>query len=298
MVENVILGLKYAVSVCSTLAILGNLLMIAALVWTTKLRIKYFQLVFNMALADMFFAAFSTAFPWTEYHIIYSLFMTGYVVSVLMSLAIGVNRYLAFSLSSPSRYDSLFTGRRLLILILLIWCLSILLNLLPIVTASEGVTIWIYGLLRPLTVFISWLVLAVLYGVLFYKVRKNTRASVVPRPSTDTNFDNSPTDTLHTQIRWLLATFIVIPVASFVFWMPYSVVRITAFVDPNHFFAHNLDVAYWFSGSLYCIAAAINPLIYWGRLNGLGQGVYTRLEGDGELDPEIENAQPAINTLI
>ncbi|XP_022105485.1 lysophosphatidic acid receptor 1-A-like [Acanthaster planci] len=292
MGENVILKLKYAVTVCSASAVLANLVLIAALVWTTKLRQKYFRLVFNMVVADLFFATFSVAFPWTEYHIIYSFFMTGYVVSVLTSLAIAINRFLAFTLGSPSRHDAVFTGRRLLVLCLLIWCFSLLLNLLPIATSSGEVTLWVYGLLRPLTVFISWSVLTVLYGLLLYKIRKSIQAS-------DTTPETSMSDTRITQTRWLFGTFVIIPVASFIFWMPYSVVRVTAFVDPSHFFAHNLDVAYWFSGSLYCFSAALNPVIYyWGRLDRLGQDLYTRLEDVKELDNEAELEQPTTSTLI
>ncbi|XP_038057306.1 adenosine receptor A3-like [Patiria miniata] len=261
---RILLGLRYAVSISSGVAVLENLLVIFVIIGTRKLRVKHYGFVVNLALGDLLFAALAIVFPWYEHHAIFALFMSCYVVSVLTILAVAINRLLAVSLMPPSRYDSLVTGGRLFVACVIIWAVSLILNLISVMANDDLVTFWIYGLIRPMTVFVIWLITAILYFVVYRKIARFTPSSADAK----TEPDSGQITVRVSQTRKVLITFIIILLVSFVCWMPYSIVRFISFFDPSQFFSTKFDVAYWFAGLLYCLSAMINPVIYWGKLDG------------------------------
>ncbi|XP_022105536.1 adenosine receptor A3-like [Acanthaster planci] len=266
---RILLGLRYAVSISCGIAVLENLLVILVIVGTRKLRVKHYGFVMNLALADLLFAALAIVFPWVEEHVIFALFMSCYVASVFTIFAVAVNRLLALSLMPPSRYDSLVTWGRLFLACIGIWVLSLILNLISVVVNDNLVTFWIYGLIRPMAVFIVWLVTAILYFVVYLKIRRFTPSV----PDTKNDQDAGEVIVRINQTRKLLVLFIIILLVSFVCWMPYSIVRFISFFDPSQFFSTKFDVAYWFAGLLYCLSAMINPVIYWGKLDGFRESL-------------------------
>ncbi|XP_038057054.1 substance-K receptor-like [Patiria miniata] len=273
MSENFVTVMRYAVTITSVAAVLENILVLAVLAGTKRLRIKYYGFVYNLALADLCFAAFAISFPWAENSPVFALMMACYIVSILTIFAVAVNRYLALSLMPPSRYDAVVTGRRLFGVCVLIWAVSLLLNLLPVLTVSPGVMFWIYGLVRPLTVFIIWLITAIIYIVVFRKIKMYT-PPMASNPGVTASAESIQAKTRVRQTRKLLITFVLILAACFVCWMPYSIVRVIAFAEPKDLESPIFFDAYWFAGWMYCISAMINPLIYWGRLDEFRQGFY------------------------
>ncbi|XP_038074000.1 adenosine receptor A2a-like [Patiria miniata] len=273
MGSAIITVITYSGAVISGLAVLENLLVMVVLAKTSHLRIKYFAFVFNLALADLAFASMLIAYSLKQARVLSALLHSSFLVSVLMILAVAVHRYLALTISPPSRYDALVTRCRLVVVCLLLWCFSLALHLPVTLVASDEVRLILSAWFRSPLVLVVWIVTAVLYFFVFRKI-KSYIPTVPSSPVVCTdNKDQAAPRVLQT--RRLLVTFSIILVTSFICWIPYHIGQIMEYfietgqstISNDTFNNYNTIAA-----CVYCLSPAINPLIYWWRLDGFRQG--------------------------
>ncbi|XP_038073518.1 G-protein coupled receptor 6-like [Patiria miniata] len=269
--------ITYSGAVISGLAVLENLLVIVVLAATNHLRIKYFAFIFNLALADLAFAAMLIAFALLRARVLLALLQASLFVSVLMILAVAVHRYLALTITPPSRYDALVTRCRLVSVSLLLWCFSLALHLPVVLVASNEVRLILSAWFRSPLVLVVWIVTAVLYFFVFRKINRYTCITTIPSSSPVVRTDDTePAAPRVLQTRRLLVTFSIILVTSFICWIPYNVGQIIEYfietgqssISDDAFDDYNTIAAL-----VYCLSPAINPLIYWWRLDGFRQGL-------------------------
>ncbi|XP_038044547.1 neuropeptides capa receptor-like [Patiria miniata] len=287
MSEEFITGVRYALTVCAVVAAVANLLVLVVFARTSRLRMKYYGLLINLTLADLFYAVMAIAFTWGESDLLFLIFISGYFVGVWTILAEAVNRYLALTFVDTARYDELVTRNRLVGICALIWVVSFAVEILPAYLAHEDVYHIIEGVVKPLVVFAFWLITAGLYFVVFRKIRRYTIHLATSSPPLQKPTEDHQVRTRLSQIRRLLVTFMLILVTSFVCWMPFSVIQMVQFFHGD---LENLEAAYWMSGAIYCLAPLINPFIYWLRLDGFREGWHQMFCGcfEKESSPNIE----------
>ncbi|XP_038073999.1 sphingosine 1-phosphate receptor 2-like [Patiria miniata] len=274
MSSTLIIVISYCGAVISGLAVLENLLVMVVLAKTSHLRIKYFAFIFNLALADLAFAAMLIAYALIRARVLLALLQSSFFVSVLTILAVAVNRYLALTITPFFRYDALVTRCRLVVVCLLLWCFSLALHLPVILVASNEVRLILSAWFRSPFVLAVWIVTAVLYRFVFSKIKSyvpplaSSRGVFIPN-------DSEQTATRVRQTRRLLVTLSIILVTSFICWIPFNVGQIMEYfiktgqstISDDTFNNYNTFAAF-----IYCLSPAINPLIYWWRLDDFRQG--------------------------
>ncbi|XP_038073998.1 melanocortin receptor 4-like [Patiria miniata] len=274
MGSTLITVINYAAGVIAVLAVLENLLVMVVLAKTSHLRIKYFAFVFSIALADLVFSVMAIAFSINRARLFSALLQSSFFVSVLTILAVAVNRYLALTISPPSRYDALVTRCRLVVVCLLLWCFSLALHLLVIFVASNEVRLILSAWFRSPLILAVWIVTAVLYRFVFRKI-KSYVPPLASSPGLSIPDDSEQAATRVRQTRRLLVTFSIILVTSFICWIPYNIGQIIKYfietgqstISDDIYNSYNTIAA-----CVYCLSPAINPLIYWWRLDGFRQG--------------------------
>ncbi|XP_022080157.1 cannabinoid receptor 1-like [Acanthaster planci] len=267
MSEEFITGVKYALTICAALAAMLNLLVLAVFVRTRSLRMKHYGFLINLTLADLFYAVMAIAYTWAESEVVFVIFFSGYFVGVWTILAEAINRYLAVSLwTRQASYHALVSKSRLLVVCVFIWVVSFAVEILPAFLANADVYAVIEGVVKPAVVFLFWLITAVLYVIVFRKIRPVHAAFESTSPLQPSE---EQARLRMSQIQLLLVTFSLILVTSFVCWMPFSVIQLVQFLHGD---LKNLEAAYWMSGTVYCLAPLINPCIYWLRLAGFREG--------------------------
>ncbi|XP_038071504.1 melanocortin receptor 5-like [Patiria miniata] len=278
MNSTLITVITYCGAVISGLAVLENLLVIVVLAATSYLRIKYFTFVFNLALADLGFSVMLIAYALNRDHVFSALMQSFLFVAVLMILAVAVNRYLTLTISPPSRYDALVTPCRLAMVCLLLWCFSFALNVPVVLVASKDVRLILAAWFRPPFVLVVWIVTVVLYLIVFRKI--NSYTSLPTIPSSPVYGTNNPDMTEQSpprvgQTRRLMITFSIILVTSFICWTPFNIAQIMEYFIKTGQSTISDDTLNNFNtigAFVYCLSPAINPLIYWWRLDGFRQG--------------------------
>ncbi|XP_038073119.1 adenosine receptor A2b-like [Patiria miniata] len=251
----------YALTGCAAVATVENLLFAC----TSRLRMKYYGFLINLTLADLFYAVMAIAFTWGGTEILFSIFFSGYFVGIWTILAEGINRYLAVSFVDTARYDVLVTRNRLVAVCVLIWIVSLTIQIVPeFVPHGPGEALF-EGVIKPTIVYLFWLITAGLYVAVFWKIKSFTQRVTSPalQPSQDEFIDRAR------QTRRLLVTFTVILVTSFFCWMPFSVMQM---VTHFHEDLKYQEEVYWLTGVFYCLAPVINPWIYWIRLDSFREG--------------------------
>ncbi|XP_038071630.1 melanocortin receptor 4-like [Patiria miniata] len=269
--------ITYSAAVISGLAVLENLLVIVVLAATSHLRIKYFTFVFNLALADLAFVAMLIAFSLNRARVLLALLQAFLFVSELMILAVAVHRYLALTITPPSRYDALVTRCRLVVVCLLLWCFSLALHLPIILVASDEVRLILSAWFRPPLVLTVWIATAVLYFFVFRKINRYTCITTIPSSSPVVRTDDTePAAPRVLQTRRLLVTFSIILITSFICWTPYNIGQIMEYfikTGQSTISEETLNNYNTIAALVYCLSPAINPLIYWWRLDGFRQGL-------------------------
>ncbi|XP_038073995.1 melanocortin receptor 5-like [Patiria miniata] len=274
MGSTLITVINYSGAVILVLAVLENLLVMVVLAATSHLRIKYFAFVFSLALADLAFSVMAIVYALNRARFLSALLQSSFFVSVLMILAVAVNRYLALTITPPSRYDALVTRCRLVVVCLLLWCFSLALHLPVVLVASDEVRLILSAWSRSMLVLAVWIVTAVLYRFVFRKI-KSYVPPLASSPGLSIPDDSEQAATRVRQTRRLLVTFSIILVTSFICWIPFNVGQIMEYfiktgqstISDDTFNNYN-----WVCGFIYCLSPAINPLIYWWRLDGFRQG--------------------------
>jgi hypothetical protein len=180
---------------------------------------------------------------------------------------VAVNRCLALYLLPP-RYDALVTRARLILVYLFIWCFSLALHLLIHFLASHEVNVFLSAWLRLALILTVWIVTAVMYFVVFRKIK-----SYSPPLALSPSSEQASSGVY--QSRHLLVTFCVILVTSFICWAPYIISQIIEYfmktgqaTISEETFKIYTSCSVW----LYFLSPAINPLIYWWRLDGFRAG--------------------------
>ncbi|XP_038073716.1 C-C chemokine receptor type 5-like [Patiria miniata] len=265
---DIITGARYALTGCAAVATVENLLVLVVFACTSRLRMKYYGFLINLTLADLFYAVMAIAFTWGGSEILFSIFFSGYFVGVWTILAEGINRYLAVSCVDTARYDVLVTRNRLVVVCVLIWIVSLTIQIVPeFVPHSPGEALF-EGVIKPLTVFVFWLITAGLYIVVFRKIKGYT-APLASSPPLQTSCIEDQVRTRVRQTRRLLVTFTLILITSFICWMPFSVMQM---VNYHHRDFEYEDAVFWITGMVYCLAPMINPWIYWMLVPGFKEG--------------------------
>ncbi|XP_038066266.1 adenosine receptor A2b-like [Patiria miniata] len=272
MAVNVEDALQYSMTGICTLAVIENLIAIAVFAGTQKLRIKYYTFVVNLALADLIFALFTIPYPWRPKPKILQGFFTGaYTVSLLTFPAVAVNRYLALSLMPPARYDSLVTGRRMIGVCILFWCLSFVYGLVIYNAVPKDVYYLVNFLGYSLAGCVVLAITALVYFLVFRKIKQYTP----PLASAAGISANEERDrTRVKQTRRLLVMFVLILVVAFITWFPCFVLRMIAILNPSLGLDEIFQMWIWVSYLLYTLSPVINPWIYWWQLDGFREGFY------------------------
>ncbi|XP_038071618.1 melanocortin receptor 4-like [Patiria miniata] len=274
MVSSFATVTNYFIAVIAVLALLENLLVMVVLAKTSHLRIKYFAFVFSLALADLVFSVMAIAFSINRAQFLSALLQSSFFVSVLMILAVAVNRYLALTITPPSRYDALVTRCRLVVVCLLLWCFSLALHLPVVLVASSEVRLILSAWFRSPLILAVWIVTAVLYFFVFRKI-KGYVPPLASSPGLSIPDDSEQAATRVRQTRRLLVTFSIILVTSCICWIPYNIGQIIEYFIETGQSTISDDTSNnynTFTGFIYCLSPAINPLIYWWRLDGFRQG--------------------------
>ncbi|XP_038073726.1 G-protein coupled receptor 12-like [Patiria miniata] len=265
---DIVTGARYALTGCAAVATVENLLVLVVFACTSRLRMKYYGFLINLTLADLFYAVMAIAFTWggPDYSgILFSIFFSGYFVGIWTILAEGINRYLAVSFVDTARYDELVTRNRLLAVCVLIWIVSLTIQIVPEFSAGESL---FEGVIKPTIVYLFWLITAGLYVAVFWKMKSFTH-QLVTNPALQPSQPEDEFIDRARQTRRLLVTFTVILVTSFICWMPFSVMQMVAYVHRDLKYQNEV---YWLTGVLYCLAPVINPWIYWMRLDSFREG--------------------------
>ncbi|XP_038066185.1 adenosine receptor A2b-like [Patiria miniata] len=272
MAVSLFVVMQYCMSGVCALAMLENLLAIAVFAGTKKLRIKYYAFVFNLALADLLFSVCAIPYPWLNTSDILIGLLTGtYIVSIMTILAVAVNRYLALSLMSPARYDSLVTGYRLIGICILFWCSSLAYGVVMYNAVPPWVLHGVHDFGGSLAGYIVWLITVLVYYLAFRKIKHYTP----PLASAAGISANEERDqTRVQQTRRLLVMFVLILVVSFISWAPSFALRIFAFFNVSLWQDETFLAWAWGCYLLYTLSTVINPFIYWWRLDGFREGFY------------------------
>ncbi|XP_038074125.1 substance-K receptor-like [Patiria miniata] len=307
MDEEVITAIRYAVSVCSILAIVANSIVITVFAVTKQLRNKYYAFIFNLALADGLFAAFNIAVPWTDKSsasdVWAGLVIASFTVSVLTILAAAINRYLALSLTPPARYDALVTGYRLAGVCAILWVCSILYGFLIRNVAASGVYHVIQHLVYSLVLVVIWFITAIAYFLAFRKVKQYT-PPLASTPGISVNADCDD-DTRARQTRRLLVIFTCVLLMSFISWVPYGMLWMVVYFNTSLLYNAHFLAFFWGIYFMYCLSTVINPLIYWCGLNAFREGFYAVFcrcvvksdNGRTDIEP-ITNENTVVDTVL
>ncbi|XP_038064893.1 adenosine receptor A2b-like [Patiria miniata] len=265
MTDNFIEVMKYVIGGVSFVAIAENLLAIAVFAGTKKLRIKYYTFVVNLALSDFLFAVLAILYRWFQSPVLDGFVTAAYIVSIMTIMAAAINRYLALSLMPPARYDSLVTGYRLIGVCIMLWVSSLLYGLLIFNASRPEVFNFVQVLGLSLSVFIFWFITAVVYFLAFRKI-KQYAPPLASAAGISANEERDQTRVKQT--RRLLVLFVLILVVSFISWAPAFAMRVIVFFNPSLWADEILKTL------LYTLSTAINPLLYWFRLDGFREGFY------------------------
>ncbi|XP_038073552.1 beta-1 adrenergic receptor-like [Patiria miniata] len=265
---DIITGAKYALTGCAAVATVENLLVLVVFACTSRLRMKYYGFLINLTLADLFYAVMAIAFTWGGSEILFAIFISGYFVGVWTILAEGINRYLAVSFVDTARYDLLVTRNRLVAVCVLIWVVSVAVHILLAVLPDSDFESLFDGVIKPVTVFVFWLITAGLYIVVFRKIKGYT-TPLASSPPLQASCIEDQVRTRVRQTRRLLVTFTLILITSFICWVPFSVMQVVAHLHRD---LEYQNAVFWITGTVYCLAPMINPWIYWMRLDGFREG--------------------------
>ncbi|XP_038071727.1 histamine H2 receptor-like [Patiria miniata] len=266
--SDIITGARYALTGIAAVATVENLLVLVVFACTSRLRMKYYGFLINLTLADLFYAVMAIAFTWGGSEILFSIFISGYFVGVWTILAEGINRYLAVSFVDTARYDVLVTRNRLVAVCVLIWVVSVAIHVLLAILPDSDFESNFDGVIKPVTVFVFWLITAVLYIVVFRKIKGYT-TRLESSPSLETSCIEEQVSTRVRQTRRLLVTFTLILITSFICWMPLSVMNMVAHIHRD---LEYQNAVFWLTGTVYCVAPMINPWIYWMLVPGFREG--------------------------
>ncbi|XP_022081611.1 adenosine receptor A3-like [Acanthaster planci] len=271
MAENILIAMRYSVTVCGAVAVVENLLAMAVFARTKNLRMKYFAFIFNLAMADFLFGLFIILVIWIDSPILQSILTASYSVSILTILAAAVNRYLALSIMPPARYDSLVTGYRLLGVCFLFWCFGLIYGFLLHYAYDHETFFTVETFGYSVGVFIAWVFTALTYFLAFRKIKQYTPplASIAGVSS-----DKERDYTRVKQTRRLLIVFVLILVTSFFSWLPYAVFSLIAYFNRSLLSNEIFSACFEICVLLYALSTLINPLIYWWRLDDFRAGFY------------------------
>ncbi|XP_038066173.1 adenosine receptor A2b-like [Patiria miniata] len=265
MTENFITVLQCCLSGVCAVATVENLLVIAVFAGTKKLRMKFYAFILNLALADLVFAIAAMLGTWIKTPVISACINATFAVSILTILAAAINRYLALSLMPPARYDSLVTGCRLVGVCIVLWCLGLGFCLLTSDAVIKAVLNGVQYVGLSLAVCIVWVITALVYFLAFRKIKQYTPPLASAAAGTSANAERDQTRVQQT--RRLLVVFVLILAVSFISWVPISLLRVIRFFDRPFGQSDNFQVYIWGSRLLYTLSTAINPLVYWWRLD-------------------------------
>ncbi|XP_038054650.1 melanocortin receptor 5-like [Patiria miniata] len=262
--DIVIFALVFSFSV---LAVLANLMVMVVIARTSHLRIKYYAFVYNLILADLGFAVMGSIYPWNYMNsTIEDLLQIFSTVNALTVLAVAINRYLAMSLTPPSRYDALVTPVRLFVACLLMWCFAIGITIPQMFTADINSYNVFHAVVRSLLIIIIWLITALVYVVVFRKI-KRYKPPLADSAPIDPSSEQSHS-TRYRQTRRLLVTFSIITAASLVCWIPANVnILILYFKQDILRVMPGFRVYYGVALFVYSLNTLVDPLIYWWRLD-------------------------------
>ncbi|XP_038071729.1 neuropeptides capa receptor-like [Patiria miniata] len=270
--SDIITGARYALTGCAAVATVENLLVLVVFACTSRLRMKYYGFLINLTLADLFYAVMANAFTWggPDYSdILFSIFISGYFVGIWTILAEGINRYLLVSFVDTARYDVLVTRNRLVAVCVLIWVVSVAVHILLAVLPDSDFESLFDGVIKPLTVFVFWLITAGLYIVVFRKIKAYYTTRLASSPPLQTSCRKDQVRTRVRQTRRLLVTFTLILITSFICWMPFSVMQVVSYLHRD---LEYQNAVFWITGTVYCLAPIINPWIYWMLVPGFREG--------------------------
>ncbi|XP_038052794.1 lysophosphatidic acid receptor 2-like [Patiria miniata] len=255
---------KIILQVVCAVAIVTNLLVVVVLATTKTLRVKYYGLIFNLAITDIITSIVAILFQHVPHPVVLSLTGICFLNEGLNILAVAVNRLLALSINPPARYDAIATSGRMAVVCLLMWGLAFALTF-PFEYLTEND---IGRLVTPIIVVIIVLLTTVVYVMVFRKIAQYGLSLRAPLPD--------EAETRMRRDRHLMVTFTVILAAFAICWIPNIVANlITHFSGEEFWSGQAVSFRVFFKSSVVILAsnAAINPVIYWGRMEEFRRGL-------------------------
>ena len=233
-----------------------------------KLRVKYYAFVFNLVLANLSDPILTFVYQYHDDDIWLALIRIALFVAELNLLAIAVNRLMALSITPPSRYDAIVTRCHLLVVCVLLWLVSAAIYVPSTYVYSQVVV----RLIRPLITLSVLAVTAVLYYIIFRKIaRYHPPLASIPA----TKDDAEVTSTRLRQTRRLMITFAIILGTSLVCWLPFCIANFYIYFSGKYYGRHSEEFKIFYTACavLLMVNAAINPFIYWWRIQEFKEGL-------------------------
>ena len=194
----------------------------------------------------------------------------GFILSVFLFasffgvLALSVDRFLAIHLHL--RYQELVTHKRVVVVVISIWLLSVFLPLTP-----SWISIDIYSLINLFVDIIGLLLTTVVYSRIYFAARRHKNQ--IQALQVQGGAENSEMANFASLIKFAVGVFYV-SLVFFVCYLPFVIsVAAVALNGPSI----SLKKFYLFSSTLLFLNSSLNPVIYCWRMRHIRQAIVCML---------------------
>ncbi|XP_071948832.1 sphingosine 1-phosphate receptor 1-like [Antedon mediterranea] len=242
------------------LILIGNCIIIWSFIRVKKLRDRKYVLIGSLCLSDFCVGILLPIQILAPPSFMDAIGLSLSIISVLTNLAIAIERFYILVLMNMDMSRTAATGKQLIIICVVMW-LTVLVAIVPW-TAQPYAYILILYSFAPLSVIVVMTGVSVLYASIFYTMHKIDKKKQSKLGKKDFR-----------RTRLVVEAYAVIVIMFAVCWLPWCVSALytgfTTYFSPDKSkreVCYVASIASIFLFSIGLLNSAINPLIYWLKL--------------------------------